>query len=98
MSPEREHRSSADVATDNGGRYLKQLCRHFGHKQESGWTGDDGFIAFAFGRCDLHARPSGLRLEVAAADAESLARVEHVVASHLQRFAFREDLAVDWQS
>lgn len=33
-----------------------------------------------------------------AADAEGLARVENVVASHLKRFAFREpDLAVEWR-
>ena len=93
---EQRHTSSADVTTENGELYMKQLCRHFGHKQETGWTDDDGFVAFPFGRCELHAAPTSLRLIASAADDESLHRVEHVIASHLERFAHREELAIAW--
>ena len=93
-----QHRSSADVLTEHGELYMKQLCRHFGHKQETGWTNNDGFVAFPFGRCALHADPTSLQLRASAADAESLQRVEHVVASHLERFAHREQLAIAWST
>ena len=38
-----------------------------------------------------------LHIAVAADDATSLERLETVVADHIKRFAFREELAFDWQ-
>jgi hypothetical protein len=38
--------------------------------------------------------PLGRRVE--ASDAESLARVQHVLGSHLERFGQRNELTVSW--
>lgn len=78
-------------------RYLGQLCKHFGHKVPAAVEGDHGWIAFDFGRCHLAASEDELSLHNSAATADGLARLEQVIASHLERFAFREQLAITWQ-
>jgi hypothetical protein len=88
--------SLARVATDRPGRYLTQLCKHFANKTRAEWTDDSGCIQFDFGTCRLVAEERSLVLTAEAADEESLARVEQVTASHLVRFATRDELTVDW--
>jgi uncharacterized protein len=88
--------SRADVATDKPVAYMRQLCKHFGHKVDASFGEDSGYIQFEFGRCDLHASGGTLRLEVTAADAESHERMERVVGSHLERFGRRDELSVAW--
>jgi hypothetical protein len=89
--------STASVATQSALRYLGQLCKHFGHKVPASIEGDHGWIAFDFGRCHLAANDTELSLHNSAATPEGLARLEQVIASHLERFAFREELSVTWQ-
>jgi hypothetical protein len=88
--------SAAVVPTDKARRYMSQLVKHFAHKVETGLDEDSGHIAFDFGRCDLSAQPNGLVLKAQAADAASLARLQDVIVRHLERFAFREPVAVSW--
>lgn len=89
-------RSEALVSTANAARYMGQLCKHFGHKIPTTLTETEGSITFAMGRCALSAETQLLTLRAEAADIEALARVEEVVASHLDRFAFRDKPAVKW--
>jgi len=89
-------RSSAEVATDKPVAYMRQLCKHFGHKVDASFDDDSGYIQFDFGRCELHASDATLRLEVSAADAESHERMERVIGSHLERFGRRDELSVAW--
>lgn len=89
--------SVARIPTGSAQRYLGQLCKHFGHRVPAGLEGDHGWIAFDFGRCHLAASEDELSLHNSAATAEALARLEQVIASHLERFAFREELKVSWQ-
>jgi len=91
--------SEARVATAMGSRYLGQICKHFAHKLpvEYAETGAGrGKIKFQSGTCILESDPHALRLRAEAGDAESLARLEDVVARHLARFAFREELQITW--
>ncbi len=89
-------RSSAEVATDKPVPYMRQLCKHFGHKVDASFDDDSGYIQFEFGRCELHTSDGTLRLEVSAADAESHERMERVIGSHLERFGRRDELSVSW--
>jgi hypothetical protein len=76
---------------------MKQLCKHFGHKVEVAFDDERGTIRFAMGRCELDATQSGvLQMRAQAEDAESLARTEQVVGSHLERFGRRDELSVTW--
>jgi uncharacterized protein len=89
--------SHASVATEKPTPYMKQLCKHFGHKVEVAFDDERGTIVLAMGRCELDATHAGvLRMRAQAADAESLARTEQVVGSHLERFGRRDELSVSW--
>jgi catechol 2,3-dioxygenase len=89
-------RSRANVVTDRPSPYLLQLCKHFRHKLDVTFDERRGTIPFAFGRCELHAGDGVLELEATAATADELARVEHVIGSHLERFGRRHELSVSW--
>jgi hypothetical protein len=57
-----------------------------------------GVIALSAGDCRLRAGDDALMLDLTAADTESLARLQETVERHLVRFAFREELRIDWRS
>ena len=85
------------MATDKPVAYMRQLCKHFGHKVEWSFGEDSGYIQFDFGRCELQAENGTLALQVSAGDEESRERMERVVGSHLERFGRRDGLSVAWQ-
>jgi DNA-binding PadR family transcriptional regulator len=88
--------SVATAETPKAASYAAQLCKHFGHKTEAHFEDGRGEVVFPFGRLSLEVDGDRLTLTARAADAEMLPRVEEVTTSHLQRFAFREDLSLDW--
>ncbi|WP_207884813.1 DUF2218 domain-containing protein [Pseudomonas sp. 30_B] len=91
--------SRATVATPDASRYLKRLCNHFAHKLPVELTENRGVLRFDFGTCRLHATPEALLMDAEAADSEALERLQNVVVSHLDRFAWKEgQLPVDWQA
>ncbi|MDP3383169.1 MAG: DUF2218 domain-containing protein, partial [Phenylobacterium sp.] len=81
--------SLASVPTAHARRYMIQLCKHFGHKVETRFDDQTGEIVFEGGVCRLGAGPVALDLQVESASAETRARLEGVIDSHLKRFAFR---------
>ncbi len=84
------------VVTSKPSPYLKQLCRHFGHRLEVSFDDDRGQIAFPFGTGELERAGEGLLLRARAGSEEDLRRVEEVVGSHLARFGRRDGLEVSW--
>jgi len=88
--------ATARVATDNARRYLTQLCKHFEHKLPVTYGDATGEIAFQSGVCTLQADAGGLTLDVAARNSTALPQLQDVVARHLVRFAFREEMTVEW--
>ena len=88
--------AKAEIATDHASRYLQQLCKHFAHKLPVTFDPTQGRIEFSIGTCSLAATPGLLTTQAEAADETNLAQLEQVVASHLERFAFREELKVGW--
>jgi hypothetical protein len=85
------------IPTAHASRYLQQLCKHFAHKLPAECTPTDGSICFPMGKTELHANGQNLNISVQVADAADLDRLKEVVVSHLIRFAFREELTVDWR-
>lgn len=88
--------SVAEVRTEKPVPYMRQLCKHFGHKNEASYGEDSGSIRFPFGSCQLEAGDGVLVLGVDGEDAESLERMEQVIGSHLERFGKRDELSVTW--
>jgi uncharacterized protein len=92
--------STAVIATDAPARYAKQLLSHLGRKaavEGAAGVPDGGRLVFAYGAGVVRPAAGELVLEAVAADAESLARVEDVLARHLLRFGLRAGLTVSWQ-
>ena len=93
--------SEARVEIATPRRYLGQLCKHFGHRVLSTYDEEyrSGRITFPdLGACVLEADDAGglLVMRARAESEPNLDRLEDVVGRHLQRFAFREPVAVTW--
>ena len=93
--------SEARVSIATPRRYLGRLCKHFGHRILVSHDADFGKGRIVFppaGACALEADDGGglLTMRVTAGNETDLARLEDVVGRHLQRFAFREPVAVTW--
>ena len=88
--------ASTTVETVKASGYLPQLCKHFGHKTDTSYSTEAGWIEFDFGRADLEAAEGQLEMKASAETQEALARLKNVLASHLERFAFREELSINW--
>lgn len=88
----------AEFQTERASRYLVSLCQHFGHKLPVELKETTGRIEFPFGQCNLESSEARLRLDASAATRDDLDKVVEVVTSHLERFAFRENPNIKWQS
>lgn len=86
------------VRTGRASGYLQQLCKHFGHKTKTVFSPTQGVITFDFGTARLMAEPDLLTLNAEAATEEELLRLKRVLTSHLERFAFRENLTITWDT
>ncbi len=86
----------ARVPTKNASRYLQQLCKHWSHKFAVEFDPAHGVIHLPNTECILDAEQGALALALHASDPDVLPRMSGVVADHLKRFAFREDLDVAW--
>lgn len=89
--------SKTAIPTEHASRYLQQLCKHFAHKRPVTFDEQAGEISFSIGDCRLKADGSALNIDLVAPGADDMEQLKDVVIRHLVRFAFREELAVDWQ-
>jgi hypothetical protein len=89
--------TSATVPTDNGSRYLQQLCKHWSHKFDVTFDTERGTVALPQALTTMVAEPGTLRVTIDAEDLTVLDRMKGVLAEHLDRFAFREaPLPFEW--
>jgi hypothetical protein len=88
--------AEARVATEHAGRYLVQLCKHFGHRVPARFAEGVGRVEFSDGVVDLAAEGGVLVMRVSAAEPAGVERLSGVLSRHLERFAFRESLEVVW--
>lgn len=92
--------SVARVPTGSASRYLQQLAKHWSHKMAVSLTAEEGSIAFPNGSLlAMKADSDSLDLVLTVPEGEDEGRMREVVASHLDRFAFREaPLTFDWRA
>ena len=79
-------------------RYIRQLVKHWGHKFATSYADGLGKVPFsAETQATFDASDGGIAITLVTADVESAERMKEVIASHLNRFAFREgELAFEW--
>lgn len=89
--------SEAQVSTEHAVSYLRQLCRHWAHKFPVEFTDEQGRIELPAALCLLQSSPAVLQVRLELKSDADQERIEQVVAEHLQRFGFREQLVFDWK-
>jgi hypothetical protein len=90
--------SVARVESERASIYLQQLCKHFAHKRPVEFTPERGQISLSAGLCRLEAAGGVLTIRAEAEDAATLAQLQDVIARHLERFAFRNPVTLDWHA
>ena len=89
--------STARVPTESPERYVKQIVSHLGHKRTTRMVGTgDGEVEWPDGSAGLVSQPGLLLITVTADDVDAVARIQDVIARHLERFGARADLRVEW--
>ncbi len=88
----------ANIKTKEGAVYIGKLCRHFVHKIEATYEGNTGKANFPGGVCHMQAVPDALIFEVEAENAEGMGKIQGALDRHLIKFAFREELTIQWQT
>nr|WP_305809696.1 DUF2218 domain-containing protein [Ruegeria sp. 6PALISEP08] len=83
--------------TGAASKYLQQLCKHWSHKAEVSFDAVNGRVSFPDGdRLALTADATTLTVTAATGPRGDLRRWQQVIEAHLTRFAFREELNIDW--
>lgn len=99
----------AVVPTTSGSKYLQQLCKHWSHHLVVEFTPTRGTVVFpkdARGAdhpgdalVTLDAEAEALKVRIDATSEAQLEALKGPVASHIDRFAFREaPLPFDWRN
>ncbi|QND48986.1 DUF2218 domain-containing protein [Rhizobium lusitanum] len=89
--------SVSSVKTDHASRYLQQLCKHWSHKFTIEFNETAGKVPFnPETSLELKADASALLMTLHVENPQDIDRMQTVVADHLKRFAFREELDVVW--
>jgi hypothetical protein len=89
--------AAASVPTANAAKYLEQLCKHWSHRLEVDLSDKKGIVRFPAAVVTLESGEDALEVEIEGEASEEVERMKGVVASHLDRFAFREaPLRFDW--
>jgi hypothetical protein len=88
--------SRADVATDVPARYAKQLVSHLGRKVEFVSEGNTHTAAIGSSTAQIVIGDGVLTLLAAAQTESEMARIEHALGGHLERFGQRAELNVSW--
>ena len=90
--------AKASVTTANAGKYMQQLCKHWSHKLEVDLSEQRGVVKFPAVVATFEPGADALRVTIEGEEGEAVERMKGVVASHLDRFAFREaPLRFDWK-
>ena len=89
--------SVSSVKTDHASRYLQQLCKHWSHRFTVEFDEAAGKVPFSpETSVEFAADASALLMTLHVENPQDLERMQNVVADHLKRFAFREELDVVW--
>jgi len=78
--------------TAQASKYLQQLCKHFAHKVAVEYDQTAGWADLPVGRASLTASDTLLTVEIDLHDLEQKDQGHMIIDSHLEKFAFREDV------
>ncbi|NKB54385.1 MAG: DUF2218 domain-containing protein [Rhizobiaceae bacterium] len=89
--------STARVSIKPAQKYLKQLAKHFAHKVDVEQSDNDAVVKLSYGYFELRTDGEDVLVMQTFTDTDEYRkRLEHVAASHLERFAFRDPPMIEW--
>lgn len=89
----------ATIPTENGWKYVQQLCKHWSHKLTVDLGDQTGTVTFDSAVAVMTCDASSITVTIEAESDDLIERYKGVVASHLDRFAFREaPLPFEWKA
>jgi len=88
---------TSTAQTASASKYLQQLCKHFAHKVPAKWDTSHGEVWFPYGYCRMDASDTGLSIHCETDEEDKLGLLRHVIDDHLERFAWREKLKLEWR-
>lgn len=86
-----------NIRTEHASKYLQQLCKHFAHKVDVEYDAHKGFTAFPPGPCTMTADQVSLQIYCQSHKVEGLEAMESIIETHLVKFAWREEIAFNWE-
>ena len=89
--------SHASVATSTPARYAKQLLSHLGRKADFVADGNTHTANLGGSTAQIVVGEGVLTLVAAAQTEADLARIQHALGNHLERFGRRAELVVGWR-
>jgi hypothetical protein len=90
-------KSTGYFNTINGMIYIGKLCRHFAHKIETSYEGNEGFAQFPKGTCNMEATTDQLIFHLEAENEEGCEKMKGVIDRHLVKFAYKEPYTLHWE-
>lgn len=91
-------KAQVKIKTTEGQSYIGKLCRHFRHKIEATYEGNRGFAVFPMGTCNMLSDENYLTFEIESTDADGIQKIQGALDRHLIKFAFREELEINWEN
>jgi hypothetical protein len=89
--------AKGSVPTVHSSKYMQQLCKHWNHKLEVELSEQRGVVKFPAAVATFEPGADVLQVTIEGEEGKAVERMKGVVASHLDRFAFREaPLRFDW--
>jgi uncharacterized protein len=91
--------SLSSVITPNASLLLRKLCKHWSHKFDVRFNETNGEVDFSpTQRVSFLAHNEMLSVHIAAEEERTtVEKLEEIIADHLKRFAFKEELTFSWQ-
>lgn len=90
-------RLTGTFETAHASKYHQQLCKHFAHKVDATYDENSGNVMLPCGNAEMVATEAGLTVSIALIADDKVDQGKHVIDSHLQKFAFREEFeAMNW--
>lgn len=91
-------RSRAIIKTDNASKYLQQLAKHWSHKfPETTFNEQEAHIPFSGDvTIDMFSEPASLVVQILTPNEFEALKIEGIFSQHIVRFAFKEELSIDW--
>ncbi|AQT45252.1 DUF2218 domain-containing protein [Bartonella sp. M0280] len=91
-------RSRAIIETENASKYLQQLAKHWSHKfPDTTFSEKEAHIPFSDDvTVDMFAEKASLVVQITTPNEFEAIKIEGIFDQHILRFAFKEQLSIDW--